>query len=173
MKLEDLLTAEFEIELLDLHGLWGGRNVCVSSRGEAWVQSVPPPVRRRRMKERRYVLKLSSEEIERIRRSVVSNDFLSLEIEDRVGLPDEARIKIVLTVDGAEVHRLSVWERSRLSPDEYGKSDRRRFDSIHRELRLIAEKAEAETKPVHSGSFRGIDSWTTFKKDRSKRGKTE
>lgn len=160
-----ILAKDFSVELLDVQGLFGGRNVLVSKTRTAWVQSVGPRAGKGRLVEKQYVLILSGDEMERICHVLLDNDFLSLQSEERLGIPDEARPEIVLTgSDGTPLHSVAAWERCMLGPDEYLQSDRRKFDSVYREIRRLEEVASERTKPVRKGTYKGPDSWLAFKK---------
>ncbi len=163
------LAEDFSIELLDVQGLFGGRNVLVSTDGVAWVQTVGPRAGKGRLVEKQYVLTLSGEELERIRHALVESDFFSLQSEERLGVPDEARPEIVLSKsNGALLHSVAVWETCTLPPDAYQNSDRHKFDTVYTELRRLEVVAAERTPPVLKGTYKGPDSWQSLKKRRPK-----
>jgi len=163
------LTEVTYIELLDVQGLFGGRNVCVSRNGTAWVQTVRPREGKRRLFEKQYVLILSGEELQNIRQAVVESDFFSLKSEERFGVPDEARPEIVVTKsDGTPLHSVAVWEKCMLPPDAYQNSDRHKFDKVYTQLRRLEVVAAERAAPVHKATYKGPDSWRSFKKKHPK-----
>ncbi len=164
-KIGEMLESDFFVELYDVQGLFGGRNVLVSKKGTVWIQSVRPHARHGKLVEKLYKLTISDEEVDRIRRALVESDFLSLGSDETEGIPDQARPEIVLATGEREpIHAVEFWEGRFLAPDAYQGSDRSRFDTVYRGLLRFETVALERARPVRKGTYKGPESWKAFKK---------
>lgn len=131
--------ADAKLTLRDVQGLWGGRNVFLLGSGVAHVQIVNAAIW-----EQRFELRLSPEEVRRLFALVVEQDFVTIQIPVRMGIPDEAEPTMTLIGAGGKSHTVRKWA---------GQKDAR-FDAIYAELRGIAERARG-LAPVYQGPFDG------------------
>ncbi len=60
-----------------------------------------------------------------MKKIIVENNFLNLEIKDRLGIPDEARVEISLTNKRGQYKKISAWEQNAGSLDDYLRSDKK------------------------------------------------
>lgn len=157
------------IELLDIQGLYGGRNVFINSSGEAWVLSVNPETGRGGLKEEGRMIKGEENLFKEIVNKINENDFYNLKIKDRMGIPDEARVTISITDNKCKEFRLSAWERNEMGPDEYIKSPKYKFDEIYSKLKRVETIAKETKKPDRKGNHDGFDSWKKFLETTSSR----
>ncbi len=102
--------------------------------------------------EKRYILTLSADDLQRIFIAFIENDFLTIKNEDRTGVPDETRIRMSVTNAKGEYFFIETWEDMRLSPDEYQNSPRRRFDNVCLAIKQI-ETIAIHKDPVSEGCY--------------------
>ncbi len=154
------------VELRSVHGLYGGLNIRLAGSGLVLIQVVE--VRGKGLVERQYVRELpdgyspETETVGGVFDAIVAKDFLTIFPSDRMGLPDEVRMRITVSNAKGDEHTVSVWERTTQSPDSYGTSDRKRFDDIHRMLSGIGDTRKTG-KPVYKGRYK-TKSWQAFVK---------
>lgn len=158
------MSSEYEsIELLDIQGLYGGRNVFVSKEGPVLASLVESPKEERGLIEKRYIYNLDSQSFRNLVHEIIDNyNFLNLKIKDRMGIPDEARITINLTDKNGKTYSLSAWDQDGMDPITYQKSDKRKFDSVYVLLRNLANSACYRGKLLYDGKYRGGDGWMKF-----------
>lgn len=123
-----------KIELDDVQPLHGGIRVYLPNwtTGQAFVIRVAPGG-----KETRYKILLWNREKEKLCRLCVEHDFLTIQPENRPGVPDEARPTISLTNPAGETHTIAKWA---------GIQDER-FDTIYAALRQIGEQTKGK-RPI-------------------------
>ncbi len=126
--------SKIKIELDDVQPLHGGIKVHLPgwTMGQAFVTRVAPGG-----KETKYKILLWQQEKEQICQLCVDHDFLTIEPENRAGVPDEARPAITLTKQVGEIHTTAKWA---------GIEDVR-FDAIYDALRQIGERTKGK-KPI-------------------------
>ncbi len=126
-----------KVELYDVQGLWGGRRIIIEGANRVIVQRVD-----RGMQERRYEFVLGQDDLSRLLNLFIENDFLTIQPAERMGIPDEARPRIILVNEGGEKRELSKWARV---TDE-------RFDALYKAL-LHFEKLTENMEPVYKGRY--------------------
>ncbi len=157
------LGTSFIIELHDIQGLFGGRNLRIESTGRALLLKVARSERGRGLKEARYVSMLVKAEIAQLRHLLVSGEFMDLEIEERPGIPDEARPEIRITNGQGEILSAAAWETDlRISPNEEAKSPKKRFQQIYRHLLKLEWTVTERSLPLSRGKWRGPEAWRKF-----------
>jgi hypothetical protein len=153
------------VELLDVQGLFGGRNVLVTGAGSVWVQIVSPD--RQGLRETRYeqvVSRIPAEpppEVAELLECAVRNDFVTLRSDDRPGIPDEARIRIRLTNRDGTTREAAFWEGNPALHADGGNTDRTRFDALYTRIRGFQANLEKTRPPVYQGPYRP-DGWAAW-----------
>ncbi len=131
-----------QIILLDVQGLWGGRDLWISSDGSAFCRVVEPPAKGGSgLLETLYSFTISDGQRVALHSLFNTHHFCSIQIEDRYGLPDEARPIIVIRA-GGEICRAAKW----LNDSHQG------FDSIYKHLLMIVENGRLGKK-IGSGTY--------------------
>jgi len=125
------------LELIDVQPLHGGRRVLAFGNGCVVVQSVRPG-----LEETRWEFKIARQRALDLFQLCVENDLATIETEQRLGLPDEARI--LLRLVGAERIDRRVYQWS-------GVTDAR-FDAIYRSIRSLEDLTTGET-PSYTGRY--------------------
>ena len=123
------------IELNDVQGLWGGRDILVSGTGEVLVQVVS-----RAGSAELYELTLDASQIEQLLGMFSQYDFPGLAIEERPGIPDEPRPQITLCGPAGEQHRVAKW----------ANDSHPAFDALYQAL-LQLEGLATHTPPLYRG----------------------
>lgn len=123
------------IELYDVQGLWGGRRIYVEGTKRVVVQVVGPT-----LLERRYEIGLEQDELRHLLDLFVENDFLTIHPQERTGIPDEARPRIMLVNGTGDKWEVAKWAGVR---DE-------RFDTLYRAV-LRLEALTQNMEPVYHG----------------------
>ncbi|MFQ6102516.1 MAG: hypothetical protein ACE5OS_14985 [Anaerolineae bacterium] len=123
--------------LRDVHPLWGGRNVYLFGDGRLFVQMVA-----RGAQESRYALQVEPARVEELARLLREHRFMQIEIEDRPGMPDEARPEIEVVWQSGARKAVARWAND-THPD---------FDAIYSWLVELAESATGQT-PVYVGPY--------------------
>ena len=145
--------AEAQFLLYDMSGLFGGRMVSMTGRGNVAIQTVSRDPEKNRLWEREYFFDLPSEHVERIVGEIIDDDPLSIQLEDRMGVPDEVRIRFSITNSKKESFSLEDWERSSLHPDTDRDHPRKKFDRICHALKRLEHLAKTEKEPVNEGPY--------------------
>lgn len=124
------------LELHDVQPLFGGVNVLIPgwTSGEAYVSQYAPDGTETKY---RLPLKWSEGEKEQIIRLCVEHDFLTIQPEDRSGVPDEARPSLTLRNSKRESHTVAKWA---------GMANAR-FDVIYRAMLALAERTQ-DLQPI-------------------------
>lgn len=131
------------IVLLDVQGLFGGRELWLSADGSAWARTVGPPRQGDpRLPERRWAFTVDPSDMDELARLLAEHDLAEMRIPDRPGVPDEAR-PIVCVQRGEDLRAVAKWARDRHAG----------FDAIYGLLkRLVNRTAEAGgPKPAWDG----------------------
>jgi len=134
-------TSLKSVVLHDVHPLWGGRNVYLFGDGRLFVQIVA-----RGARETRYEVRVEPARVEELTELLRQHRFMEMEIEDRPGLPDEARPEIEVTWQSGAHKAIAKWAND-AHPD---------FDSIYAWLVELAEGVTDQT-PVYAGPY--DESW--------------
>jgi len=125
------------IVLLDVQGLFGGRNIYLSFDGVGFVQLVRPG-----QEEKRYRIKLTELELVELKKCIQENDFLNLNIVERLGVPDEAYPTIILIFKDGKSKSVSKW----------ANDTNRQFDALYYWI-LRQERFVENKKPIYSGAY--------------------
>ena len=130
---------DVQIELFDVQGLFGGSNIYISGSGRAVVQTAEPQPGKGLM-EKRYEMSLEERRVRDLINEFIKNDFLTISIQDRPGVPDEVRQRIVLINHRGESHTIQKWANDR----------NKGFDEIFHKIKLVQEDLEKKgsSKPV-------------------------
>jgi len=128
-------TSLKSVVLRDVHPLWGGRNVYLFGDGRLFVQIVA-----RGGQETRYALQVEAARVEELAELLRQHRFMEIEIEDRPGMPDEARPEIEVTWQSGAHKTVAKWAND-THPD---------FDAIYAWLVELAEGVTERT-PVYVG----------------------
>ncbi len=151
-KTKDFLGIESDwrnvrIALLDVQGLEGGRNIFIFGSGETVVQSVNPNKQKGiGLFEERYNLSLGPSQIKELIKAFIEEDFLTITIKDRPGVPDEARPEIILVNPSGSSHKIAKWY------NDFHQA----FGALYYRLLSIAKKAR-NTKPILTRKWNGND----------------
>lgn len=129
------LWQEAELCLHDVQGLWGGREIYVRLN-QVIVRQVS-----RGMQERRVVF-VDADAAQSLFQLCIENDFLTIEIEARPGLPDEARTTLVLMNNMGSEHTLAKWAGQKVE----------RFDRLYKAILALEKKVEL-FPAIYAGPF--------------------
>jgi len=126
-----------KVSLLDVQGLFGGRNVYVSADGVVIVQSVD-----RGMYERRFKGRLKPEQLLELSTALTRSGFFTLQIPDRLGVPDEARPTITVTLKSGASRSVARWANDKNAA----------FDVVYGLLKRF-EKQHSSGSPARTGRY--------------------
>lgn len=105
--------SRIKIELKDVQGLSGGRNITILGSGKVTAQIVRRELDSSktlyRLYQRTYEFNLEDIELNSLIDLFVKNDFLTIVIENRLGIPDESKPKIILTNPDGQQHAVEIW----------------------------------------------------------------
>lgn len=137
------------LELVDVQPLHGGVRVFVPgwSVGEAFVSQIAPGGKETRY---RVPLKWLENEKEQLIQLCVDHDFLTIQPEERLGIPDEARPSLKLQNHKREKHIVAKWA---------GVQDAR-FEAICQAMHRIAARTEG-VRPIPE-RFAPWQKWSTI-----------
>ena len=121
-----------QIQLRDVHGLFGGVNLFISGSGKTIIELVGDG-----LNEKRYELSLTETEHKNLINLFIENDFVNININNREGLPDEAKAEIILINSEGKISRIAKWESDKNS----------RFDKIYQQITQIQYKTK-NTTPI-------------------------
>jgi len=141
------------LQFNDMNGLHGGRVIVVTGTGNALVQIVSPNNEQKKMWEKRYSFNISHAQLTDIFTDIINNDVMTIQLEDRPGIPDETRIHFSMTNGNNDSFHLETWEQSSLPPDAYQDSPRARFDKACLVLKRLEHMAKTEKTPVQEGPY--------------------
>ncbi len=122
-------VAKAEIQLFDVQALWGGRDITIDTDGKTAVTVV-----RRGGSSKNsvtYQLTLNQADIDRLLGLFVTNDFVTIKIKERAGVPDESHPRIVLKNAKGEERSVGKWANDKNA----------RFDAIYNALLDIEKLA--------------------------------
>jgi len=145
------------VELLDVQGLHGGRNIRVTGAGAVFVQVVAPGDGG--LREKRYARPAPGRPAEahpeaaELLACVVRNGFASIGTDHRPGVPDEARMRIVITSADGTSREAAFWEGTPCPPTDGQDSPRERFGAVMARLRGFQADLEENTPPVYEGPY--------------------
>ncbi|MCO5166183.1 MAG: hypothetical protein M9894_07420 [Planctomycetes bacterium] len=126
------------LELRDVHGLWGGRDVRVDGTGRVVVRVVD-----RAQREARHEATLPPERARALLRLAAEEDVLRARVVPRPGVPDEARPALVVGGPGGPDREVSKWENDAVPA----------FDRVRAALVAVADEVTATTQPAHVGRY--------------------
>jgi len=119
--------------LLDVQGLFGGRDLWIAADGEAHGRIVRPPGQgQSSLQETRFCLTVPAAEMGELRRLLERHDVGAIQTQSRCGVPDEAR-PVLCVQCGGEIRAVGKW-----ANDAHP-----RFDAIYRFLIRISELGAA------------------------------
>jgi hypothetical protein len=114
------------IVLEDIQGLWGGTAIYLDTSGACLIRIVSGP------NEKRFTLKLATEDTLALRKVCIEADLLSVQVKDRPGVPDEARPRIKLRNAEGKTHEVAKWANDKVP----------RFDQVYNALLALRKKTE-------------------------------
>ena len=141
------------LQFNDMNGLYGGRVIVVNGVGNALVQIVSFNNEQKKMWEKRYSFNISHAQLNDIFTDIINNDVMTIQLEDRPGIPDETRIHFSMTNGNNDFFQLETWEHSSLPPDAYQNSPRAKFDKACLVLKRLEHIAKTEKTPVQEGPY--------------------
>ena len=121
--------------------------------GNALVQIVSPDNEQKKMWEKRYVFNISHEQLDDIYTEIINNDVLTIQLEDRLGIPDETLVHFSVTNGNNDFFKLETWQHSSLPPDAYLNSPRAKFDKACLVLKRLEHIAKTGNTPVQEGPY--------------------
>lgn len=124
------------ITLADVHLLWGGTAIYLQGSGQCVVRII------KKREEKRFNLNLWSEEGMALRKLLVEADFLTIQIKDRMGVPDEARPTITLQNAEGRTHKQMKWANDKMEP----------FDRVYGALLDLRKKTDC-LKADYGGTY--------------------
>lgn len=122
-----------QLSLRDVQGLWGGREVHVSF-ARLIIRQVGKGMHERRVEF------ADAEAARALLQLCLETDFLTIEVESRPGLPDEACPTLVLTNEAGRQHTVSKWLGQKVE----------RFDRIYAAVLALEKKADS-IQPIYEG----------------------
>jgi hypothetical protein len=118
------------LELADVQALWGGRRITVSGDGTAVIEIVT-----RDDRSQQHTLTLSQTQVHHIFQLCIDNDFVTIQIEERMGIPDETRPCLTLVNTRKDSCAICKWARMQNG----------RFDAIYTVLLALEQEAATHT----------------------------
>ena len=132
----------YQIVLLDVQGLWGGRHLWISLDSNAVCRFVGPPKEGESgLQETRYEFAVPEEQLSSLFELITKHSFFLIRTKDRYGVPDEARPAIFVKSE-AKFNAVGKW-----ANDEH-----KDFDPIYKFLLKIAESGK-KGKKTYQGTF--------------------
>ncbi|MFH0886630.1 MAG: hypothetical protein V1843_00520 [bacterium] len=120
------------IELRDIQGLFGGRNIIVNGSGIATVEAVYVDPKTKKLAHKTYTAQICKCDVENFLYMAIAKDFVNIKIKERLGVPDEARPTITITNFEGKKHSISKW----------ANDSNERFDVLYSELLKIEDKVK-------------------------------
>ena len=142
------------INISDAHMMYGGHTIRLNLDGKAEVQLLYLDNTSGNMNEIRYSLSLGRSDINTIVKTLVNSDLVTIELDDRPGLPDELRISLDVTNSAGESCNLSTWAGSTPGPGQYPGSPRERFDTSFRVVKNIVVAECDKIEPEYNGPLK-------------------
>lgn len=118
--------ARAEIQLDDMHGLWGGQTVTVTGAGHVRVKRLGPA-----FQAGQWLNTLNESGARTLFRQFIEQDFVALSLPDHIPVPDEAHPRLTLTNARGEAHTVLKWARQSAS----------RFEAVLAAVQAIADNA--------------------------------
>lgn len=143
-----------DICLLDVQGLYGGRNIWITSDGQITFQKVSIPEKnsdQQHLIEKIYTWQLNSDEIANLNTIIANANLKNLEIPKRLGIPDEAHPIIFVRENDNEYHVM-----------KWANDMNERFDSVYMHLMKLSS-THKNIKEKTSGKYRGESPPTNVK----------
>ena len=140
---------EIRMELKDIQGPFGGRDVTVSGTGRASVRVLRPGSGHSALEEKVYKIRLAHGAVKALVEAFIVNNFLALVLPDETMEPDTGRPVITLVNGKGQSHTLAGWERTTIFPDADPKDPIVRFDRIYKQLLRIERLALEPPHPDH------------------------
>ncbi len=140
---EEAGRGDIRMELKDVMGPFGDRDVIVHGSGKATVHMVRPRRLGGGTKKKVYKILLDEGDIRALVEAFIANDFLDLVLPDERMPPDTGHPVITLVNGQGQSHTLEGWERTSLSPDADPSDPIVRFDRVYKELLRIERVAES------------------------------
>ncbi|MGP1384985.1 MAG: DUF3592 domain-containing protein [Thainema sp.] len=120
------------VSLEDVQALHGGVKLEVKGSGWATVTRIEP-----KQRQQKYWVSLNSDETNELKQLLIDHDFLTIQPDERAGLPDESQPVITLKNASGQTHSVAKWA---------GVKDER-FDAIYQALQAIAQPTK-DRKPL-------------------------
>jgi hypothetical protein len=134
-----------QVVLLDVQGLWGGRDVWISMDGKAVCRLVTRPQKGQSgLQETRYSFELSKEQLATLAECLKKHNFLAIKTTDRYGVPDESR-PVIFVKSSEGTHAVAKWANDK----------HKDFDPIYESLVKIAESGTKGTEIGQGSVERG------------------
>jgi hypothetical protein len=121
---EQLNLREELIRLDDVQGLFGGQTLVLVNDGSLWVRKVSQG------KEKRYTLQMSDEELKALMAFILKSGIFEYREKERTGVPDEARPKITVTLEGQP-----------MVAEKWANDKAPKFDKLYEKLLQWVERA--------------------------------
>jgi hypothetical protein len=138
----------YQVVLLDVQGMWGGRDLWIAENGKASVRFVNPPgPGEKGLQEARYEFDVPPRTRAKLERLVIRHRFFAMTTDQRSGIPDEAHPRIYMK-SGTNEYAVAKWESDKHSD----------FDPIYRLLLKIAESG-INGRKTYSEAYRWDFSW--------------
>jgi len=119
------------IELRDIQGIFGGRDVIINGSGIATIEAVYVDPKAGGLSHNKYAVQICKCDVENFLNTAIANDFVNIKIPERLGVPDEARPTIIIINSSGNKHSVCKWAND---------SDLR-FDPLYTELLSIEKKS--------------------------------
>lgn len=129
-----------QLHLDDWHGLWGGRRLFLSGRGQVVVQCVPASQR-----ESCYALTLTPAEAAALFSLVGQHDLLAITFPARPLVPDETQARLTLINPAGEARTVV----------KNGRDQHAGWGAVYTALLDVERHAQATT-PLYTGPFRQV-----------------
>ena len=129
------------MELKDIQGPFGGRDVIVSGSGKVSVDSLRLREKDGKLKKKTYKIRLDQGDVRELVEVFITNDFLSIELPDEQMPPDTGHPAVTLVNAQGRSHTLQGWERTDIFPDADPEDPIVRFDCIYKALLRVERKA--------------------------------
>lgn len=137
-----------KIELSDIQALFGGRHIWIDGSGHVFIQSVRP--KQQGLEQKNFALALEKKEMEKIVKTFIEQDFISLSDSKEMAPPDQAAPEIILTNSLDQQHSVTNWDP--LLPGE-DKTTGNRFHTVYQIILRLETKALETCEPVNSAPY--------------------
>ena len=141
------------LQFNDMSGLHGGCLIVVTGKGNVLVQIVSHDNERDGLWGKGYSFDISHAELSDIFAEVIKNDIITIQFEERAGIPDETRVHFSMTNGKDDFFKLETWEQADLTPDAFRNNQRTRFDKACLALKRLEHIARTDKTPVQEGPY--------------------